>query len=42
LKYLFCDTSAIVKRYHEEKGTEYIDRLFDSGDKIVISALTIV
>lgn len=24
MKYYFCDTSAIVKRYHEEKGTEYM------------------
>jgi len=30
-----------VKRYHEEEGTGYIDRLFDSRDKIVISSLTV-
>ena len=42
MKYFFCDTSAIVKRYHEEKGTDYIDRLFEGGDKIVISVLTII
>lgn len=36
MKYCFCDTSAIVKRYHSEKGTGYID-ISDSEDKIVIS-----
>lgn len=42
MKYRFCDTSALVKRYHEERGTGYIDRVFDSKDRIVISSLTIL
>ena len=25
----FFDTSALVKRYHEEKGTKFVDDLFN-------------
>ena len=26
---LYCDTSALIKRYVEENGTEYVDALWD-------------
>lgn len=42
MKFYFCDTSAVVKRYHEEKGTVYMDSLFESEANMAISSLTIV
>lgn len=43
MKYYFFDASALVKRYHEEKGTKSVDKIFDSKDKVIlISSLTIV
>ncbi len=42
MKFYFLDTSALVKRYHSEKGTEAIDRIFSENDKaIVISSICI-
>lgn len=42
MKFYFFDTSALVKRYHSEKGTENIDRIFAENDKaIVISSISI-
>ena len=40
----FLDTSAIIKRYHEESGTEFINSIFDSTDKsiLVISSFTTI
>jgi predicted nucleic acid-binding protein len=38
----FFDTSALVKRYHQEQGTPAVDRLFAEGASIVISRLGIV
>jgi predicted nucleic acid-binding protein len=39
----FFDTSALVKRYHEEQGTDAIDALFAVADSsFVISRLGIV
>ncbi len=41
-KYFF-DTSAIVKRYHREDGTDFIDRLFTEADaEFVISDISII
>jgi len=38
----FFDTSALVKRYHEEQGTGNVDRIFsESTDALVISNITI-
>lgn len=38
----FFDTSALVKRYHEEQGTDNIDIIFtESTDALVISNITI-
>ena len=40
MKYYF-DTSAIVKRYHREKGTEKVDEIIDENKEIYISTLAI-
>jgi predicted nucleic acid-binding protein len=41
-KYFF-DTSAIVKRYHKEDGSDLIDRLFAESDaEFVISDISII
>lgn len=34
---LYCDTSALIKRYVEEEGTESVDYLWDSALAIVTS-----
>ena len=39
---LYFDTSALVKRYYEEPGTERVDELIDSDDDVVISSLAII
>lgn len=40
---LFFDTSALVKRYYDEEGTEKIDELVESEDsQVVISSLSII
>ena len=42
MKFYFIDTSALVKRYHSEKGTIEIDKIFSEEDKaIVISSICI-
>lgn len=39
----FCDTSAIIKLYHEEIGTEQMEDIFgDEQSEIIISELTTV
>lgn len=39
----FFDTSALVKRYHEERGTEVVDSIIENPDSdIVISSLSII
>lgn len=40
MKYYF-DTSAIVKRYHREKGTEKVDEIIEGDSEIYISTLAI-
>ncbi len=41
-KYFF-DTSAIVKRYHQEDGSDFIDKLFAEADiEFVISDISII
>lgn len=43
MKVYFLDTSALVKRYHRERGSEIIDALFAEQDRrIVISDLSII
>ncbi len=42
MKFFFLDTSALVKRYHSEKGTDKIDKIFSEDDRaIVISSISI-
>ncbi|MEK6681663.1 MAG: type II toxin-antitoxin system VapC family toxin [Nitrospirota bacterium] len=36
---LYCDTSALIKRYVEEDGTGSVDRLWDSALAIVTSTV---
>lgn len=39
----FFDTSAIVKRYHAEPGTQRVDDILDAGESdIIVSSLLIV
>lgn len=39
----FFDTSALVKRYHEEQGTERVDEILDDEEpEILISSLTVI
>lgn len=39
----FLDTSALVKRYHQEDGSDVIDKLFAEPDaKFIISDLSII
>ena len=39
---LYFDTSALVKRYYQEAGTERVDELIDGDDDVVISSLAII
>lgn len=39
---LFFDTSALVKRYHEEAGTDEVDELIEGDRTIVISSLSVI
>ena len=36
----FFDTSALIKRYVQEKGSNIVDHLMESADEIFISAIT--
>jgi len=36
----FFDTSALIKRYIQEKGSNIVDALMDSADDIFVSAIT--
>jgi predicted nucleic acid-binding protein len=39
----FFDTSALVKRYHEEEGTDSVDEILDQdGVEVLISSLTVI
>jgi len=43
MKTYFFDTSALVKRYHEEQGTEQVDEILDDEETaILISSLTVI
>jgi len=35
----YLDSSALVKRYYREDGTEFIQRLFDVGSLFVTSSI---
>ena len=36
MQYYFLDTSALVKRYHQEIGTDVVDEIFESEDRVII------
>jgi predicted nucleic acid-binding protein len=36
---LYCDTSALIKRYIEEAGSDQVDRLFEEGSSVVTSTV---
>ena len=37
----FCDTSAVIKLYHDEAGTDWMENIFsDNRSEIIISELT--
>lgn len=43
MRYLFFDTSALVKRYYREPGTETVDELVEDADtQVVITTLAVV
>ena len=43
MKAYFLDTSALVKRYHQEVGTDIIDKIFgEEGKVLFISDLSII
>ena len=42
MKNLFFDTSALVKRYHAEAGTERVDAAFDEEAVKIISDISII
>jgi predicted nucleic acid-binding protein len=43
MEYLFFDTSALVKRYYEEDGSENVDELIEDEDStVVITSLSII
>ena len=37
---LFFDSSALLKRYLNEKGTNEVKKLFEEADKVFVSAIT--
>lgn len=40
---LFFDTSALVKRYHDEPGTERVDELIEHPDaSVIVSSLAVI
>ena len=36
---LYCDTSALIKRYVEEDGTDQVDHLWEEGSAVVTSTV---
>lgn len=38
----FFDTSALVKRYHEEPGIEAVDSIIDGDGTVVITSLSVI
>lgn len=43
MEYLFFDTSALVKRYYEEDGSENVDELIEDEDStVIITSLSII
>jgi predicted nucleic acid-binding protein len=43
MEYLFFDTSALVKRYYEEDGSENVDEPIEDEDStVIITSLSII
>jgi predicted nucleic acid-binding protein len=42
VRILFFDTSALVKRYHQEKGTDVVDVAFDQEGIRIISDISVI
>jgi predicted nucleic acid-binding protein len=42
MQYLFFDTSALVKRYHDETGSDVVDALFEGDSVVVITSITAI
>jgi predicted nucleic acid-binding protein len=42
MEFYFFDTSALVKRYYDESGTDTVDRLISSEIPTVISSLSVI
>ena len=42
MELLFFDTSALVKRYYEEPGTESVDSLIEDDRTVIISSLAVI
>jgi predicted nucleic acid-binding protein len=43
MEYLFFDISALVKRYHEEEGSEKVDEMIeDEETHVVITSLSVI
>jgi predicted nucleic acid-binding protein len=42
MEVLFFDTSALVKRDHEEPGTDMVDELIKDEREVVISSLSVI
>ena len=43
MKMYFCDTSAIIKLYHAEIGTDFMESVFSNNDiSMIISELTMI
>jgi predicted nucleic acid-binding protein len=42
VRILFFDTSALVKRYHQEKGTNVVDVAFEQEGARIISGVSII
>lgn len=41
-QFYFLDSSALVKRYHQEKGTATVDHIIESTATIIISSLAVL
>lgn len=39
---LFCDTSALIKNYIQEAGSERVEQILDEADEVFVSALTLI
>lgn len=38
----FFDTSALIKKYHEEPGTKIVDKIFEQGDREIYASNLVI